>query len=161
MDASRAQGSVPPDAEVLRVIGDCCGAPRPEHFTDRTHCCECADHDDLLRSRDLESLVVADVGNAGWDPICFVTDLAFFYYFPALARLALDPPSYGYGWYMEQLLFHLTYEGESNRRMVAAEPRHKQAVLHLLTHVRDSRVPLIEEHGCGEELKLALTIWSK
>jgi hypothetical protein len=29
-------------------------APRPEHFTDLTHCCECAEHDALLASRDVE-----------------------------------------------------------------------------------------------------------
>jgi len=159
MCASRVQGSVQPDVEVLRRIGEACAAPRPEHFTDRGHCCECADHDDLLRSRDLESLVVADVGNAGWDPICFVTDQAFFYYFPALARLALDAPSYGYGWYLEQLLFHLTYEGTSNRRMVAAEPQHKRAVCQLLEHVLETRAALVEEYGCQDELNLALAIW--
>lgn len=160
MDASKAQSSVLPDAEVLRRIAASCETPRPEHFTDRDHCCECADHDDLLRSRDLQTLVVEDVGNAGWDPICFVTDQAFFYLFPALARLALDPPSYGYGWYLEQLLFHLTYEGALNRRMVAAQPAHKHAVLMLLNQIQDTRAALVEEHGCQEELRLAQTIWN-
>jgi hypothetical protein len=63
---------------------------RPEHFTDDTHCCECAEHDALLASRDLDSLRVEDVNNAGWDPICFVTAASFRYYLPALVRLALD-----------------------------------------------------------------------
>ncbi len=161
MDASKAPGPVLTDAVVLRLIAKSCEALRPQHFTDRDHCCECADHDDLLLSRGLESLAIADVGNAGWDPICFVTDEAFFYYFPALARLALDVPSYGYGWYMVQLLFHLTYEDASNRRIVAAAPRHKQAVLQLLCHVRGTRAALVEEYGCQDELALALTIWGK
>ena len=47
--------------------------PLPDHFTDYTHCCECAEHDELLRARDRETLALEDVGNAGWDPICFVT----------------------------------------------------------------------------------------
>lgn len=65
------------------MIRKSCEASRPEHFTDRNHCCECADHDDLLRSRNIDSLTIDDLGNPGWDPICFVTDKAFFYYFPA------------------------------------------------------------------------------
>jgi len=149
------------DAEVLRIVRESCEVPRPEHFTDRDHCCECADHDDLLRSRGLDTLTVADVGNPGWDPICFVTDLAFFFYLPALARLALDRPLDGHGWYFEQLLFHLTYEGASNRRMLAAGTRQKAAVLLLLGHVRDTRPALVEEHGCHKELEVALTIWSQ
>jgi hypothetical protein len=47
---------------------------RPKHFTDYTHCCECAEHDVLLRSRNRGTLTVADVGNPGWDPLCFVTN---------------------------------------------------------------------------------------
>jgi hypothetical protein len=149
------------DAEVLEVLRKSCEAPRPEHFTDRGHCCECAEHDDVLRSRNLDSLTVGDVGNPGWDPICFVTDQAFFYYFPALARLALDPPSRGHGWYFEQLLFHLAYQGASNRRMLVAASRHKEAVLLLLRHVQDTRAALVEEYGCQQELEQALAIWSQ
>ena len=147
------------DAEVLEVIRQSCKAPRPEHFTDRNHCCECAEHDDLLLSRNLDSLTISDVGNPGWDPVCFVTDQAFFYYLPALARLALDPPSVGQGWYFEQLLFHLTYEGGSNRRMLAAGPRHKEAVRLLLDHVRGTRAALVKTFGCDKQLEQALTLW--
>ena len=148
------------DADVLNVIQESCDVPRPEHFTDRGHCCECADHDDMLRSRDLDSLTISDVGNPGWDPVCFVTDQAFFYYFPALARLALDQPQQGQGWYFEQLLFHLTYEDGTNRRMLAAAARYKEAVLLLLRHVRDSRGALVEEYSCKQGLEQALAIWN-
>lgn len=53
---------------------------RPEHFTNYTHCCECAEHHALLASRDLQSLHLEDVNNAGWDPICFATAEGFRYY---------------------------------------------------------------------------------
>jgi len=148
------------DAEVLKEIRKACKAPRPERFTDRDHCGECAAHDDLLRSRDLDSLRVEDFGNPGWDPICFVTEQSFFYYLPALAGLSLDQPSPGHGWYFDQLLFHLTYEGPSNRRMLAAGPRHKAAVLLLLGHVQGTRAGLIDEYGCGKELEQAVAIWT-
>ena len=75
------------DDEILSVVTQAFGeCHRPEHFTNYTHCCECAEHDDLLRSRDRVTLSIADVGNAGWDPICFVTNEGFQYYLPALVR---------------------------------------------------------------------------
>lgn len=148
------------DGDVLRHVREVFAlAARPERFTDRDHCCECAEHDDLLRSRDLDSLTVEDVGNPGWDPICFATDEAFFYFLPALARLALDEPAIGHGWYFEQFLFHLTYEGASNRRLRAASPKQRGAVLLLLHHVQRTRPALVREHLCGEELRHALTVW--
>lgn len=88
------------DADILqliaRVFSDC---RRPEHFTDYRHCPECLDHDNLLRSHDLVSIRLEDVGNACWDPMCFVEPEGFSYYFPALARLTLSPPDDFYGWY--------------------------------------------------------------
>jgi hypothetical protein len=138
----------------FKVICKSCEAPHPEHFTDRNHCCECADHDDLLRSRDIDLLTIDDLGNPGWDPICFVTDKAFFYCFPAL-----EQPSCGHAWYFEQLIFHLTYEDCLNRRLVVANPRQKEAVLLLLGHVQDTRSALAKEYRCEKELEQALAIW--
>jgi len=148
------------DAGILMRIREAfSSAARPERFTDRDHCCECAEHDDLLRSRDLDSLRAEDVGNPGWDPICFVTDAGFLYFFPALARLALDQPTCSQGWYLEQLLFHLTYEGSSNRRLLAATPEQRDAVVLLLRHVQATRAALVSEHLCAAELQDALSVW--
>ena len=66
---------------------------RPEHFTNFEHCEECAEHDEVLRSRDLSTLSREDAGNVGWDPITFTSPQGFAYYFPALARLALEDPA--------------------------------------------------------------------
>ena len=147
------------DAEVLQQIQAACRIARPERFTNRDHCCECADHDDLLRSRDLESLAIEDVGNMGWDPICFATDEAFYYYFPALARLALDAPRPDWGWYFYNLVFHLTYEDGNNRRLQAATPAQRDAARAFLVHVRDTRQPLCKEYDCEADLGKALEIW--
>ncbi len=148
------------DAETLTQVREAfASAERPVRFTDRDHCCECAEHDDLLRSRDLDSLTVEDVGNPGWDPLCFATDEAFLYYFPALARLALDDPDEDHGWYLEQLLFHLTYEGTSNRRLLAATPRQRDAVVLLLRHVQATRRTLVIEYLCEKELLQAIAAW--
>src|SRR5262245_43226978 len=101
---------MPTDAQILTAIDAAFGAwPRPQHFTDYRHCCECAEHDELLRSRDRSTLLQADVGNAGWDPICFCSAEGIAYYFPALARFALAEPVPELDWYGWQLIFHLYY----------------------------------------------------
>ncbi len=54
------------DAEILEQVKQVFStAQRPEHFTNYTHCEECAEHDALLRSRDLDTLAIEDVGNVG------------------------------------------------------------------------------------------------
>lgn len=45
---------------------------RPEHFTNYNHCEECAEHDELLRSRGPGTLQIADMGSPGLDPLCYV-----------------------------------------------------------------------------------------
>jgi hypothetical protein len=65
------------DHEIMDIINEAFATePRPDHFTSYTHCCECAEHDALLRARDRETLTLEDVGNPGWHPICFVTVLS-------------------------------------------------------------------------------------
>jgi hypothetical protein len=105
------------DTEALGILDAAFGpCPRPEHFTNDKHCEECAEHDELLRNRDRDTLTVADVGNPSWDPICFISGEGFNYYFPTLARLALADPADGHGWYFEQLLFHLNDRDTPQKR---------------------------------------------
>ena len=78
------------DASILASIDTEFGnLLRPEHFTNHAHCCECAEHDELLRSRDRDTLRVEDVCNPGWDPLCFCSPEGLAYFFPSLARFAL------------------------------------------------------------------------
>jgi len=153
---------VPSDTEILEAVraafGDC---PRPEHFTDYRHCEECREHDDLLRSRDPESLRVEDVGNPGWNPLCFISPEGFAYYMPALARLASDEPDAAHAWYGPQLLFHLTYGGEDNRHRKSFSPTQRRAVAGLLAHLLETRAELAREHACADELIQAIDLWSE
>jgi hypothetical protein len=111
----RKLGFTVTDQDVLRIVEAAFpGVPRPEHFTNFTHCEECAECDVLLLSRDYSSLTVADVGNPGADPLSFCSGQGKAHFMPALARLALDPPTYEFGWYGTQLLFHLGYKGCAN-----------------------------------------------
>jgi hypothetical protein len=134
-------------------------ARRPEHFTDFTHCEECQEHDELLRSRDLDTLGMEDVGNPGWDPICFITPQGFRYYFPALARLALEEPTQQFGWYLPQLLFHLTYDGPQSRHLQACSRQQHRAVVAILRHVVETRHDSIVSEGCANELQTAIELW--
>jgi hypothetical protein len=150
------------DADVLEnVEAAFAGQARPEHFTTYLHCEECAEHDEVLRSRTRESLTVANVGNPSWDPICFVTDEGFRYYFPALAKLALEPPTAGHGWYFEQLLFHLNDADTPQKRRPACSPKQGEAVARFLQHILDTRGPRVVEHMCEDELRAAISLWSE
>ncbi len=149
------------DVEVVGLVavafGDC---PRPEHFTDYGHCCECAEHDELLRTRNRDTLTVADVGNPGWDPICFITDAGFKYYFPALVRLALMEPTEERGWYLEQLLFHLNDKDTPQKRRAACSSRQREAVICFLRHILEARQPLVHDYLCEAPLRETIALWA-
>ena len=75
---------------------------RPDHFTDHTHCCECAEHDDTLRVHSPDSIPREALGHAGWDPMTFATDVGFRYYLPAMINFALTAS--GDDYYIDQFL---------------------------------------------------------
>jgi hypothetical protein len=149
------------DAEILQVVQHAFAhCARPAHFTDYQHCEECAEHDELLRSRDVDTLRVEDVGNPGWDPLCYVSVAGLAYFFPALARLALSEPTPSHGWYAPQLLFHLTYDGEANRHLRGFRTDQRHAVTTLLRHLSATRLPMVDEWICSDDLRQATSLWS-
>jgi hypothetical protein len=150
------------DGDALSMLDAAFGkCERPEHFTDFKHCCECAEHDELLRSRDRDTLRIEDVGNPGWDPLCFTSAEGLLYYLPALGRLALEEPTDKLDWYPPQLHFHLTYEDEKNRILVAASPDQRRAVAQLLRHIVETRPELCERWACREDLLVAAELWER
>jgi hypothetical protein len=114
----------------------------------------------MLCSRDVESLAIEDVGNAGWDPLCSTSAEGFAYFFPALARLALAEPAEPFGWYGPQLLFHLTYDGQSNRHLLHFTPEQKEAVVALLRHIGDNRQNQLAGYLTVDEIQTAINLWS-
>ena len=150
------------DTQILQMIrrafAEC---RRPEHFTDCNHCEECAEDDEVLRSRDLDSLCIEDAGNVGWDPICLTSSEGFVYYLPALVRLALAEPSEPYGWFGVQLLFHLCSDGRQNRRLLACTPKQRHAVAGFLCHLIETRAALADNFCCADNLFEALEVWSE
>lgn len=151
---------MPSDAEILHAVHLAfAGCSRPEHFTDFTHCEECAEHDDLLRSRDLDTLCLEDIGNPGWDPICFISPAGFAYYLPALLRLALAEPDHAHDWYGSSLFFHLCLDGKQNARLLACTPAQRRVVVEFLCHLAETRAALIDASLCTEELLQAMELW--
>lgn len=154
------RGLIEADNKVLRTIDESFGtAGRPEHFTNYMHCDECADHDELLQERARETLKIEDVGNPGWDPLCFTSPEGLAYFFPALARLALAEPTYGYGWYGNQLLFHLYYGFKENKLFKYCNENQRGAVAQLLSHIIETRVTLVEEYEATDEFLRCYELW--
>lgn len=111
--------------------------PRPAHFVRQpNHCEECADHEAVLQATTRESISLAEVGNPGWDPLCYVTDDAFRHLFPGLARLALGS---GEDYYLDQFLFHL-----ESGRVDALNPAQAAAVAVLLDFAQANMADEIE-----------------
>ena len=136
------------------------GTQKPDHFTDYTHCDECADHDEVLLKRTRETLQRKDLGNAGWDPISFCSAEGIAYLFPALARFSLIPDVWSdKDWYADQLLSHLSYQGPDNQFLFWCDEGKRTAVYSLLKHLLESRPVLILDSMCEKELKIATSTW--
>lgn len=129
--------------------------PRPEAFTNHPFCSECAEHDETLQSRDLETLSAAEVGSPAWDPVCMMTAEAWRYYLPALCRIALEGEPIGY---IDQLLFHLISDGPENRRVVVCTAKQRAAITRFLWHFAATREQQMDGMD-REDLLRAIEIW--
>jgi hypothetical protein len=149
------------DASIMQIVQQAFAKrPKPEHFTDYEHCEECAEHDEVLRSRDICSLRIEDVGSPAWDPVCFTNPEGFAYYMPAFVRLALGEPIEPYGWYGSQLLGHLCSDGLRNDRVLACTVAQRRAVVAFLQHVVETRSQLADSYDCTDNLFQAIEYWS-
>ena len=144
-------------AAIDRAFGS---VPKPVHFTNFSHCEECAEHDELLRGRDRETLSIHDIDNPGWDPFCFSSPEGMAFYMPALARFALAKPSTDYAWYGDQLLFHLYAGAADNPFYIYCSDEQKAAVAAFLHEMITTRADLIEAHRSSDEFLRAYGIWS-
>lgn len=132
--------------------------PRPEHFTDYTHCCECAEHDDTLRGYTPDTITREALGHAGWDPMTFATDTAFRYYLPALIRMALTKQ--GDDYYIDQFLSQVIRDGPRNSRWVACTREERAVVLKALHTFLEERTEDVDNWLDADRLMQAIDIWS-
>lgn len=149
------------EAVLMEIDQAFSGIEKPEHFTNFSHCDECLEHDNTLRNRARETLRRENLGNPGWDPITFCSPEGIGYLFPTLARFCLLPSVWrNNGWYGEQLLFHLSYEGAENEFFRWCSPAQRASVGRFLRYLMETRAQTVSEHGCDDQLLDALQVWN-
>ncbi|MDB4947477.1 MAG: hypothetical protein JWM27_126 [Gemmatimonadetes bacterium] len=119
--------------------------PRPVAFARGTcGCSECLEHEATLASHTRDTIGLAELGNPGWDPICFASDMAFAYYLPALVRLALTTDAY-----LDQLCFHL---GRSGRQAAITREQAAAVLAALWAMVEADRVDACDAPGVEDAI---------
>lgn len=134
-------------------------ADKPGHFTNYTHCEECAEHDETLRTASIDSIGMAELGNAGWDPMCFCSAEGMGYYFPALVRLSLDTANDG-EFYFEQLLFHLQYDFEENCFLKHCSTTQRAFIAKFIWHMISTFPVQLEENMCASQALDTYEFWN-
>ena len=152
------------DTDIYNLVENAfAGVLRPSHFTDYWHCPECKDHDDALCSKSVETLTLAEVGNLGWDPICFITPEGMQYYFPALVRLALtqnaEPDLYDP--YIYQFLRHVSTPDGLYSKFSCFTQIQKAAVLMVLKHILEYHTDEIGDWSTEEDLLVGIIRWEE
>ena len=134
-------------------------AEKPEHFTNFAHCEECAEHDRTLISSEIDSISLDELGNPGWDPLCFCSVEGKKYLTPALIRLSLETMDEEF--YLSQLLFHLEADGEDNQLVRSCTPEQRQFVAGFIAHLVQEFAAEIERNNCTDQVLRVHAIWSK
>lgn len=141
-----------------RIVFD---VEKPAHFVNYEHCCECAEHDETLVSYDRDSIGLEQLGHPSWDPLCFSSVEGMIYYLPALIRLTVDTIDNPRETYLDQLLFHLTQDGEGNRLVAACSRRQREFIAGFLQYLIERHADRIEEGlTYPDDILKAHEIWS-
>jgi hypothetical protein len=131
---------------------------KPPHFTDFEHCSECAEHDETLLGSSIDQIGINELGNPGWDPMCFCIAEGIEYYFPALVRLSLDTAT-NEDFYFAQLLFHLEYGGTENRFLKHCSSSQRKFIAQFIEHMIAMYAREIEENMCATEALNTYELW--
>ena len=127
---------------------------RPKYFTDYKHCEECNEHNITLSNSHIDLIRLKELGNDFWDPICFVNNEGYLYYFPAFVRLAVKSGEDNY--YITQFLFHLK---EDRIKQMTAEQ--KKFLLKFLNYLMETKEELIESYDDKTQLSAAINLVKK
>ena len=141
-------------SKAFTVFGN---AERPEHFTNHTHCCECQEHDEVLRAAAPETIDRESLGSMGWDPITFTTDEGFKYYLPGLIRTVLC--AHDENSYYEQFLWHVGDAVQAGYRKLVLSPEEREVIVNTLNYLLDYRAGEIQQECLEQNLLDALELW--
>src|SRR5262249_38492433 len=119
--------------------------PKPAHFTNYRHCCECAEHDETLLACDVDSISLQQLGNTGCDPMCFVSQESFLYYLASLIRITLDTMAKPQERYLDQLLFHLIRDGKDHDLVRACSREQRAFIAGFLEYLVDQYSAKLDE----------------
>ncbi|MGV7220377.1 MAG: hypothetical protein ACQ9MH_02480 [Nitrospinales bacterium] len=121
-------------------------------------CSECAEHEETLQAHNPESIGLEQLGNSGWDPICYIIAEGYKYYFSALVRLAINDIDKLE--YIDLFLYGLVTNGADNRRFSVFSEDQKKFVQNLLIELVDS-IPesKIKSSFLDEDFDRALEYW--
>lgn len=135
--------------------------PKPLHFTNYQHCCECAEHDETLLAHDRDSIGLAQLGSAAWEPLGFSSPEGLIYYMPALIRLTLDTIKNPRESYLDQMLRHLIQDGKDNRLVSACNDEQRKFITDFLEYLIVNYTPQIEAGVyLSDDILKAHEIWS-
>lgn len=134
-------------------------ADKPEHFTNYMHCCECAEHDEVLKSSNVDTIGFKELGNPGWDPICFSSEQGKKYYMPAFVRLSLETIHDEF--YIDQFLFHLEGNGRQNNLFLSCSPEQKRFIAAFLEYLIETFPEQIQRGFYGDQILRVHDIWSE
>ena len=135
--------------------------PKPGRFGNSQHCCECAEHEETLLTSDVDSIGLPQLGNPGWDPLCFSSSEGLIYYMPALVRLTVDTIDNPQEVYLDQMLFHLIKDGERNSLVSACDESQRQFIADFLEYLIENHSGPIEAGAfTSDDILRAHEIWS-
>lgn len=130
---------------------------RPAVFTNDPCCGEGAEYDAMFRMHTPDSIGLRELGNSGLDPIFYITPEAYRYYFPALARLAVD--NIASGNFLDLFLFHLRLDGYQNRFLKTFSEVERCFVARFLQALNRHYGEIIEERHNPFELEATMKLW--
>ena len=134
---------------------------RPEHFTNYTHCEECAEHDVTLQQCALHDIGSNQVGTISWNPISLLTTDAYGYVMPRLIELSLNLElNMADEFILFDWLIYIT-PGPENNRGKGFSKKQRLVILNTLKYIEKQIWPGIDENYHEEILHDAISVWSK
>ena len=131
-------------------------APKPENFGDFDHCQKCAEYNQILKSKDLESITLDDI--EPHSPFFFSSDEGKRYYMPALVRICLESADSDF--YFCELLNLLESDGKGNSLFMSCNKEQREFVRDFIEYMIDSYPQEIEDTQRTNEAFRTYDVWS-